>query len=73
VIGSVVMSFVGTFAGALAGEMLDRGRLAPELRVGIGAMVGRAIGIGMKLGAAFVIAVLSFGSFFGWFGPGGAS
>jgi uncharacterized protein YqgC (DUF456 family) len=73
VLGSLAMSFVGTFAGALAGEMMERGRLAPELRVGVGAMVGRAVGIGMKLGTAFVIAVLSFGSFFGWFAGGGAS
>jgi len=73
VVGSLVMSFVGTFAGALAGEMVERGRLAPELRVGVGAMIGRALGIGMKLGTAFVIAVLSFGSFFGWFSRGGSS
>ena len=73
VVGSLVMSFVGTFAGALAGGMVERGRLAPELRVGVGAMIGRALGIGMKLGTAFVIAVLSFGSFFGWFSRGGSS
>ena len=65
VIGSLVMSFVGTFAGALVGEMWERGELEAELRVGVGAMVGRAVGIATKLGAAFVIAILSLASFFG--------
>ena len=65
VLGSLVMSFVGTFVGALAGEMWERGGLTPELRVGMGALVGRAVGIGLKLGAAFVIALLSLVTFFG--------
>lgn len=65
VLGSLVMSFVGTFAGALVGEMWERGRLDAELRVGVGAMVGRAVGIATKLGAAFVIAILSLVAFFG--------
>jgi len=68
VVGSLVMSFVGTFVGAIAGEMWARGRVAPELRVGMGALVGRATGVAFKLGMAFVIAVLSLMSFVGWSG-----
>jgi uncharacterized protein YqgC (DUF456 family) len=65
VLGSLVMSFVGTFVGAIAGEMWERGGVAPELRVGMGALVGRAAGVALKLGMAFVIAVLSLISFMG--------
>ena len=65
VLGSLIMSFVGTFVGALAGEMWERGGVTPELRVGMGALVGRAVGIGLKLGTAFVIAILSLFAFFG--------
>ena len=65
VLGSLVMSFVGTFVGAIAGEMWERGGIAPELRVGMGALVGRAAGVALKLGMAFVIAVLSLMSFMG--------
>ena len=64
VVGSLVMSFVGTFVGALVGEMWGRGAVAPELRVGLGAVLGRVAGIGIKLGIAFVIAILSLVSFF---------
>ena len=65
VIGSLVMSFIGTFVGAIGGEMWERGGIAPELRVGMGALVGRAAGVALKLGMAFVIAVLSLMSFVG--------
>jgi uncharacterized protein YqgC (DUF456 family) len=65
VFGSLVMSFAGTFVGAIAGEMWERGGIAPELRVGMGALVGRAAGVALKLGMAFVIAVLSLMSFMG--------
>ena len=64
IVGSLVASFVGTFLGAIAGEMWDRTRLAPELRVGMGAVLGRAIGVGVKLGLAVAIAVLSCAAFF---------
>lgn len=59
VIGAVVMSFVGTFAGAIAGEMWARRHGAPDLRIGVGAVLGRAIGVATKLALAFVILILS--------------
>jgi uncharacterized protein YqgC (DUF456 family) len=65
VLGSLVMSFVGTFVGALAGEMWERRRFEADLRVGAGAIAGRVVGIAVKLGAGFMIAVLSLVAFFG--------
>ena len=59
VLGSVVASFIGTFAGAIAGEMLTRRSSAPNLRVGFGAVLGRALGVGAKLFIAFLIAIIS--------------
>jgi uncharacterized protein YqgC (DUF456 family) len=58
-VGSLVMSFVGSFVGAIVGEMSGRRQIAPELRVGLGAVLGRALGIAAKLGVGFVIAILS--------------
>jgi uncharacterized protein YqgC (DUF456 family) len=59
VVGSLVMSFVGTFVGAVAGELWGRGDLAPSLRSGWGAVVGRAVGVGVKMALAFTIAIAS--------------
>lgn len=59
VVGSLVMSFVGTFAGAVVGEVWARGERAPLLRIGWGALVGRVLGVVVKLTFAFAIAVAS--------------
>jgi uncharacterized protein len=59
VVGSIVMSFFGTFAGALLGEMYRQRTAAPTLRVGLGALVGRTIGVGTKLFVGLVILVMS--------------
>ena len=59
VVGSVVASFLGTFGGALLGQMYTQRKLEPDLRVGFGALLGRAIGVGFKLFLAFVILVMS--------------
>jgi hypothetical protein len=58
VIGAIVMSFVGTFVGALIGEMSAQGA-APNVRVGLGALLGRAIGVATKLGIGMMILVIS--------------
>jgi hypothetical protein len=58
IVGAIVMSFVGTFVGALVGETSARGA-RPELRVGLGAVVGRALGVGAKMGVAVAIVALS--------------
>lgn len=59
IIGSIVTSFLGSFIGAIAGEMIARQAVAPDLRVGVGAVIGRAVAIGVKLGLAVAIAALS--------------
>jgi uncharacterized protein len=59
VIGALLMSFFGTFVGAIAGEMWQRGQVEPDLRVGWGALVGRVVGVATKLCVAFVILILS--------------
>ncbi len=59
IIGSVIASFIGTFAGALSGEVLHQRELSPNLRVGAGALIGRAIGVGVKLALALLMLILS--------------
>ncbi len=59
VLGSILMSFVGTFLGALVGEMYGQRQLAPRLRVGAGAVVGRVIAVAVKLCIAFGILTMS--------------
>jgi uncharacterized protein YqgC (DUF456 family) len=58
VIGSIVMSFVGTFAGAVIGEMSAQ-RAGPDVRVGMGAVLGRAVGVATKLALGIVILIAS--------------
>jgi hypothetical protein len=66
-IGSVIMSFIGIFAFAILGEWIHRKRAAskiasiekvkhlrPALRVGMGAVIGRALGVAAKLWFAFL-------------------
>ena len=64
IVGPLVTSFVGTFAGAIVGEMWGRGLVAPELRIGLGAVIGRAVGVGVKLGIAMAIALLTLAGLF---------
>jgi hypothetical protein len=68
VVGSLIMSFAGTFAGAVLGEMHQQRRLrAPDappqngnhLRVGFGAVLGRVLGIAAKLSIGCAIAIVS--------------
>ena len=59
IVGAIVMSFVGTFAGAVVGEMWALRRIDTHVRVGFGAVLGRAIGVAVKLGVGIVVLVLS--------------
>lgn len=59
VIGSLVMSFLGTFTGAVLGEMRAQKSATPNLRIGFGAVLGRTLGVAAKLFIAIVIATLS--------------
>lgn len=62
IIGSVIASFVGTFVGAVAGEMYGLRRAMPTLRVGFGAVIGRVVGVAVKLWCAGVIFATSLGA-----------
>src|SRR5262245_1292023 len=59
VVGAVVASFVGTFAGALLGEMIAQRRVTPDLRVGVGAVLGRTAGTAVKLFVSLAILILT--------------
>jgi len=59
VIGSVIGAFLGTFIGAVTGEMIHQKKLEPNVRVGVGAVVGRAIAVAVKLSLAMIILILS--------------
>jgi len=59
VVGSLLASFIGTFAGAIIGQMREEKMKALNLRVGVGAVIGRAIGVAFKLFIALVIAISS--------------
>ncbi len=50
---------VGTFAGAVLAELWARRNARPDLHVGLGAVVGRVIGVTTKLAVALTIAILS--------------
>ncbi|HYG75390.1 MAG TPA: DUF456 domain-containing protein [Planctomycetota bacterium] len=59
IVGSLIASFIGTFSGAIIGQMREENSKAPNLRVGMGAVIGRAIGVGVKMFIALVIAISS--------------
>ena len=59
ILGSLLASFIGTFAGAIIGEMLALKNSSPNLRIGFGAVLGRALGVSVKLCIALLIAVVS--------------
>lgn len=58
VIGSVIGSFVGAFLGALALEWTKHGEHDRAGRVAWGALVGRVVATGMKVGLGVVVAVV---------------
>lgn len=59
IVGSVIASFIGTFLGALAGEMYGRRQAHLDLRVGVGALVGRVIGVATKLSIGLFMLIVS--------------
>lgn len=44
-IGTIVASFIGTFTGAIVGQMRHEKKVDIKLRVGIGAIIGRALAV----------------------------
>ncbi len=61
VVGSIVGSFVGTFVGALVAEIYVQGGTV-DVRVGLGALLGRVAATAVKLTIAFTILLVSAAS-----------
>lgn len=59
VIGSVIGSLLGSFAGALAMELSLRSELAPAMRSGWGALLGRLAATAVKCGVGISIAAIA--------------
>lgn len=62
VAGSLVGAFVGTLLGAILATWLQTRRLGSSLRAGWGALLGRAVAVGVKVFAALVILVVGGGA-----------
>jgi uncharacterized protein len=58
VIGSVIGAFVGSFVGAALFEFFGSGEAHTAVRVGWGAVIGRAAGAAVKVGLGLTIAVI---------------
>ena len=63
IVGSVIGVIVGTFAGAAAVTMYQQRELAPAMRVGFGAMLGRIAAIGIKITVAVFVLVVGMTAF----------
>ncbi len=63
VAGSLIGAFVGTLAGAVLATWLDTRQVGGSLRAGWGALLGRAVAVGVKVFAGLVILVLGGGAF----------
>lgn len=59
VVGSVVGGFVGAFAGAAIFEYSQARKSEGAVRAGWGAMLGRAVAVGVKMGIGVVLVALS--------------
>ena len=62
VVGSIIGSFVGAFLGALAMEYSVHGEHDRAGRVAWGALLGRVVAAGMKVGLGVVVAVVVLAS-----------
>lgn len=62
VAGSLVGAFFGTLAGATLATWLETRRLGGSVRAGWGAVLGRAVAVGVKVFAGLVILVLGGGA-----------
>jgi uncharacterized protein YqgC (DUF456 family) len=58
IVGPMIGAFAGAFAGALAGELSVRRELGGSTRVAMGALVGRAMAVAVKVAIGCVIATM---------------
>jgi uncharacterized protein YqgC (DUF456 family) len=57
IVGPLIGAFAGAFAGALAGELSVRRELGGSAKVAVGALVGRAMAVALKVAIGCVMAV----------------
>lgn len=62
VVGSLFGAFIGTLGGAVLATWLETRRLADSVRAGWGALLGRAVAVGVKVFVGLVILVLGGGA-----------
>lgn len=62
VAGSLIGAFLGTLAGAVLASWFETRRLGPSVRAGWGALLGRAVAVGVKVFAGLVILVVGGGA-----------
>lgn len=62
VVGSLIGAFIGTLVGAILATWLETRQLADSMRAGWGAMLGRAVAVGVKVFAGLVILVIGGGA-----------
>lgn len=62
IVGSMIGGFVGAFLGALAGELSAGRDRAAATRAAGGALIGRAVAIGVKLGLGVAMAAWLVGA-----------
>lgn len=60
VVGSVIGAFVGSFLGALIAEFTRGSSAGDATRVAKGALIGRVVSTGLKIGIGFTIGVWIF-------------
>ena len=66
VVGSLVGILIGTFAGAVVVAWMESRDAGGAVRVGWGAVLGRAAAAAVKTGAGLVVLLVSVGSFWLW-------
>lgn len=62
VAGSLIGAFIGTLCGAVLATWLETRHLGDSVRAGWGAMLGRAVAVGVKVFVGLVILVLGGGA-----------
>lgn len=62
VAGSLIGAFVGTLVGAVLATWIETRRLGASVRAGWGAMLGRAVAVGVKVFVGLVILVIGGGA-----------
>ena len=63
VVGSVLGALVGTFAGATLVTMHEQKQLAPAVRVGVGATLGRVAAVAIKVTVAVIVLAVGMTAF----------